>query len=154
LDQGCQVVIQGRGVGVMSIREYYAYKPQAWRAIAESYDRLAAAHDAVVLEGAGSQVEINLKEHDLVNMRMARHADAAVVLVADIERGGAFAQLVGTWELLDPEERARVAGFVLNKFRGDVSLLDSGLAYVRARTGRPVLGVLPYDSSVTLEEED
>src|SRR5262249_51832959 len=126
----------------------------AWRAIAESYDRLAAAHDAVVLEGAGSPVEINLKEHDLVNMRMARHAGAVVVLVADIERGGVFAQLVGTWELLDPADRARVAGFVINKFRGDATLLDSGLAYVRERTGRPVLGVLPYDLSVTLEEED
>src|SRR5262249_7036499 len=126
----------------------------AWRAIAESYDRLAAAHDAVVLEGAGSPVEINLKEHDLVNMRMARHAGAAVVLVADIERGGVFAQIVGTWELLNPEERARVAGFVINKFRGDASLLDSGLASVRARTGRSVLGVLPFDPSVTLEEED
>jgi adenosylcobyric acid synthase len=148
------VVVQGHGVGVMSIREYYAYKPHAWRAITESYDRLAAAHDAVVLEGAGSPVEINLKGHDLVNMRMARHADAAVVLVADIERGGVFAQLVGTWELLDPDERARVAGFVINKFRGDASLLESGLAYVRERTGRPVLGVLPFDPSVTLEEED
>ena len=154
LDRGCQVVVQGHGVGVMSIREYYAYKPHAWRAITASYDRLAARHDVVVLEGAGSPVEINLKEHDLVNMRMARHAEAAVVLVADIERGGVFAQLVGTWELLEPDERARVAGFVINKFRGDASLLDSGLEYVRARTGRPVLGVLPYDPSVTLEEED
>jgi adenosylcobyric acid synthase len=154
LEHGCQVVVQGHGVGVMSIRDYYAYKPQAWRAITESYDRLAAGHDAVVLEGAGSPVEINLKEHDLVNMRMARHADAVVVLAADIERGGVFAQLIGTWELLDPAERARVAGFVLNKFRGDASLLTSGLEYVRARTGRPVLGVLPFDPSVTLEEED
>jgi adenosylcobyric acid synthase len=154
LDQGCQVVVAGHGVGVMSIREYYAYKPHAWRAITGSYDRLAAAHDAVVLEGAGSPVEINLKEHDLVNMRMARHADAAVVLAADIERGGVFAQLVGTWELLEPEERQRVAGFVINKFRGDASLLGPGLEYVRARTGRPVLGVLPYDPAVQLEEED
>src|SRR5215468_2451230 len=125
LDRGCQVVVRGHGVGIMSIREYYAYKPHAWRAITAAYDRLAAAHDAVVLEGAGSPVEINLKEHDLVNMRMARHADAAVVLVADIERGGVFAQLVGTWELLDPADRARVAGFVINKFRGDATLLDS-----------------------------
>lgn len=154
LEQGCQVVVQGHGVGVMSIREYYAYKPQAWRAITESYDRLAAAYDAVVLEGAGSPVEINLKEHDLVNMRMARHAGAAVVLVADIERGGVFAQLIGTWELLDAEERERVVGFVINKFRGDASLLDSGLEYLRRRTGRPVLGVLPYDAEVRLEEED
>jgi adenosylcobyric acid synthase len=154
LDRGCQVVVQGRGVGVMSIQEYYAYKAEAWRAIIESYGRLAAGHDAVVLEGAGSPVEINLKAHDLVNLRMAAHADAAAVLVADIERGGVFAQLVGTWELLEPDERTRVVGFVINKFRGDASLLTSGLDYVRRRTGRPVLGVLPYDPEVRLEEED
>jgi adenosylcobyric acid synthase len=154
LDRGCQVIVQGHGVGVMSIHEYYAYKPRAWEAITESYDRLAADHGAVVLEGAGSPVEINLKANDLVNMRMAAHAGAAVVLVADIERGGVFAQLVGTWELLEPDERDRVAGFLINKFRGDASLLDSGLAYVRQRTGRPVLGVLPHDPAVPLDEED
>jgi adenosylcobyric acid synthase len=154
LDRGCQVVVGGHGAGVMSIHEYYAYKPQAWRAITAAYDRLAADFDAVVLEGAGSPAEINLKEHDLVNMRMAAHADAAVVLVADIERGGVFAQLVGTWELLEPDERRRVVGFVINKFRGDASLLCSGLEYVRQRTGRPVLGVLPYEPEVQLDEED
>jgi adenosylcobyric acid synthase len=154
LDHGCQVVVQGRGVGVMSIHEYYAYKPQAWRAITASYDRLAAGHDAVVLEGAGSPVEINLKANDLVNLRMAAHAGAPLVLVADIERGGVFAQLVGTWELLEPEERAAVVGFVINKFRGDASLLSSGLEYVERRTGKPVLGVLPFDAAVQLDEED
>jgi adenosylcobyric acid synthase len=154
LDRGCQVVVQGHGVGVMSIHEYYSYKPQAWRAISASYDRLAAEYDAVVLEGAGSPAEINLKANDLVNMRMAAHADAAVVLVADIERGGVFAQIVGTWELLEQEERARVVGFVINKFRGDASLLKTGLEYVRERTGRPVLGVLPFDLAVQLDEED
>jgi adenosylcobyric acid synthase len=154
LEHGCQVVIGGHGVGVMSIREYYAYKPAAWRAITASYDRLAAAHDMVVLEGAGSPAEINLKDNDLVNMRMAAHADAAVVLVADIERGGVFAQIIGTWELLEAHERQRVAGFLINKFRGDAGLLDPGLEYVRRRTGRPVLGVLPYDPAVQLDEED
>jgi adenosylcobyric acid synthase len=154
LDRGCQVVVRGQGVGTMSIREYYAYKPHAWQAITECYDRLAGQFDAIVLEGAGSPAEINLKEHDLVNMRMAAHADAAVVLVADIERGGVFAQLIGTWELLEPAERQRVVGFVINKFRGDVSLLDSGLEFVRQRTGRPVLGVLPFDHAVQLDEED
>jgi adenosylcobyric acid synthase len=154
LDRGCQVVVAGHGVGVMSIHEYYAYKPHAWSAITAAYDRLATDHDAVVLEGAGSPAEINLKAHDLVNMRMAAHAGAAVVLVADIERGGVFAQLVGTWELLEPEERGRVVGFVINKFRGDASLLGPGLDHVRARTGRPVLGVLPYDPAVQLDEED
>jgi adenosylcobyric acid synthase len=154
LDHVCQVVVQGHGVGVMSIHDYYAYKRAAWRAITASYDRLAAAYDAVVLEGAGSPVEINLKANDLVNMRMATHAGAAVVLVADIERGGVFAQLVGTWELLEPAERERVVGFVINKFRGDAGLLRSGLDYVRRRTGRAVLGVLPYDPGVQLDEED
>src|SRR5437588_10552239 len=134
LDHGCQVIVQGKGVGIMSIQDYYAYKPQAWQAITESYGRLAALHDAIVLEGAGSPAEINLKANDLVNMRMAERADAAVILVADIERGGVFAQLVGTWELLEPAERARVVGFVINKFRGDASLLEPGLNYLRERT--------------------
>jgi adenosylcobyric acid synthase len=154
LDHGCQVIVQGRGVGVMSIHEYYAYKSNAWRAITAAYDRLAAAYDVIVLEGAGSPVEINLKANDLVNMRMAAHADAAVILVADIERGGVFAQLIGTWELLEPDEKARVIGFLINKFRGDPTLLESGLASVQRRTGRPVLGVLPFDTRVQLAEED
>src|SRR5262245_5650101 len=111
LENGSQVVVQGHGVGVMSIREYYAYKPQAWQAIAESYCRLAKQHEAIVLEGAGSPAEINLRAHDLVNMRVAELADAAVVLVADIERGGVFAQLIGTWDLLEAAERERIIGF-------------------------------------------
>jgi adenosylcobyric acid synthase len=154
LERGCQVIVQGHSAGVMSIHEYYAYKPEAWRAITDSYRRLARSAEAVVLEGAGSPAEINLKDHDLANMRMADFADAAVVLVADIERGGVFAQLVGTWELLEAHERARVAGFVINKFRGDASLLDSGLEMLRRRTGKPVLGVLPFDPLMQLDEED
>jgi adenosylcobyric acid synthase len=154
MTHGCQVIVQGHGIGIMSIHEYYAYKPHAWQAITTSYGRLAAAYDAVVLEGAGSPVEINLKAHDLVNMRMATYAGAPVVLAADIERGGVFAQLIGTWELLEPEERKRVVGFLINKFRGDASLLESGLTLVQRRTGRPILGVLPFDSSVQLDEED
>ncbi|MFN4258213.1 MAG: cobyric acid synthase [Gemmataceae bacterium] len=154
LEHGCQVIVQGHGIGIMSIHEYYAYKPQAWRAVTESYDRLARLFDVIVLEGAGSPAEINLKEQDLVNMRMAEYADAAVVLVADIERGGVFAQLVGTWELLEPRERQRIVGFLINKFRGDVTLLDAGLRYLHDRTAKPVLGVLPYDVGVRLDEED
>src|SRR5262249_31021490 len=154
LDRGCQVIVQGKGVGIMSIQDYYAYKPQAWQAITASYDRWAGTPAAMVLEGAGSPAEINPKENDLVNMRMAEHADAAVILVADIERGGAFAQLVGTWELLEPTERDRIAGFLINKFRGDASLLENGLDFVRQRTGRQVLGVLPFDREMQLDEED
>jgi adenosylcobyric acid synthase len=154
LERGSQVIVQGHGVGVMSIQEYYAFKPRAWQAITASFARLAAFYDLIILEGAGSPAEINLKANDLVNMRMAAHADAAVILVADIERGGVFAQLVGTWELLEPDERARVIGFIINKFRGDASLLEPGLRFLRERTGRPVLGVLPYDPAVQLDEED
>jgi adenosylcobyric acid synthase len=149
-----QVVVEGAPIGLMSARAYYATKDRLWPRAAAAYDRLARRFDRIVLEGAGSPVEINLAEHDLTNLRMARHADAAVVLVADIERGGVFAQLVGTWELLDPEDRARVVGFLINKFRGDVSLLDPGLDYLRARTGVPVLGVLPFRPDLQIDQED
>jgi len=149
-----QVIVDGSPIGVMSAREYYAEKDRLWPLVTAAYDRLAARFDRVVLEGAGSPVEINLIEHDLTNLRMARHAGASVVLVADIERGGVFAQIVGTWELLDPDDRARVVGFVINKFRGDATLLDPGLAYLRDRTGVPVLGVLPYRADLQVDQED
>lgn len=154
MDGVAQVVLEGAPIGLMSAREYYAAKDRIWPAAAAAYDRLAARFDRVVLEGAGSPVEVNLLEHDLTNLRMARHADAAVVIVADIERGGVFAQLVGTWELLPEADRPRVIGFLINKFRGDVSLLDSGLDFLRARTGVPVLGVLPYRPDLQVDQED
>jgi adenosylcobyric acid synthase len=149
-----QVVLEGEPVGVMTAREYYAAKDRFWPRVASAYDRLADRFDRIVLEGAGSPVEINLAEHDLTNLRMARHADAAIVLVADIERGGVFAQVLGTWELLEPEDRARVIGFIINKFRGDPTLLDGGLDVLRERTGVPVLGVLPYRADVQVDQED
>jgi adenosylcobyric acid synthase len=149
-----QVVLEGAPIGVMSAREYYSAKGEIWPRVARAYDRLAARFDVLVLEGAGSPVEVNLAEHDLTNLRMARHAGASVVLVADIERGGVFAQLVGTWELLDPEDRRRVIGLVINKFRGDVGLLDEGLAFLRSRTGVPVLGVLPFRDGIRVDQED
>jgi len=149
-----QVVVEGAPIGVMSAREYYAAKGELWPRVAAAYDRLASRHDRIVLEGAGSPVEINLAEHDLTNLKMARHADAAVVLVADIERGGVFAQIVGTWELMEPADRARVVGFIINKFRGDASLLGPGLDYLRDRTGVPVLGVLPYRPDLQIDQED
>ena len=150
-----QVVVEGAPIGVMSAREYYAAKDRLWPRVAAAYDRLAGRFDRIVLEGAGSPVEINLAEHDLTNLRMARHADAAIVLVADIERGGVFAQLVGTWELLAPEDRARVVGFMINKFRGDATPARPGSRRTSAqRTGVPVLGVLPFRPDLQIDQED
>ena len=143
-ETGSQVIVQGRVVGNMTVPEYHRYKKQAWARVEESYRRLAAVHDVVVLEGAGSIAEINLREHDLVNLRAAELAEAPVVLVADIERGGVFASIVGTLELLRPQERARVAGVIINRFRGDAALLAPGIAEVEDRTGVPVLGVVPW----------
>lgn len=149
-----QIVVNGAPVGVMTAREYYAAKDRLWPAVTAAYDRLAAAYETIVLEGAGSPVEVNLAAHDLTNLRMARYARAATVLVADIERGGVFAQLVGTWELMDRADRQQVAGFIINKFRGDAGLLDPGLEFLQERTGCPVLGVLPYRPDLQVDQED
>jgi adenosylcobyric acid synthase len=149
-----QVIVEGGPIGVMSAREYYAAKDRLWPRVTAAYDRLAARFDRIVLEGAGSPVEVNLQEHDLTNLRMARHADAAVVLVADIERGGVFAQLVGTWELMEAGDRARVVGFIINKFRGDPGLLHPGLDFLRLRTGIDTLGVLPFRPDLQVDQED
>lgn len=152
-ETGSQVVLQGRPVGNMTVAEYHAFKGEAFGRVEESYRRLATAHDFVVLEGAGSIAEINLREHDITNLRAAAMAEAPVLLVADIDRGGVFAAIVGTLELLDPDERERVAGVVINKFRGDPSLLRPGIEAVEARTGVPVLGVVPW-LELRLPEED
>lgn len=153
-DTGSQVLVMGRPVGHMRVKEYLAYKPQAWQAAREAYDSLSLEAGAMVIEGAGSPAEINLKAHDMVNMAVARHAEAPVLLVADIDRGGAFAALVGTMALLDAEEQQRVAGFVLNKFRGDASLLDFALHETTRRTGKPFFGVVPWLPGLNLPEED
>lgn len=149
-----QVVVLGKSVGKMSFREYHAYKPELRNLIVESLTRLRQRHDLVVIEGAGSPAEINLKEHEIVNMFVAKAADAPVLLVGDIDRGGVFAAFVGTLELLEPDERARIAAFVVNKFRGDVSLLEPGLKYLTGRTGVPVLGVVPYVEQLRIADED
>ncbi len=153
-DRTAQVIVQGRAVGNMDARRYHDYKSVVRDAVLESYRRLAARYEAVLVEGAGSPAEINLREHDIANMGFAEAVDCPVVLVGDIDRGGIFAQLVGTLELLAPSERERVAGFVVNRFRGDPALLEPGLRWLEARTGRPVLGVLPYLHGLHLEAED
>ena len=151
---GSQVIVLGEPVGQMRVGEYLRYKPTAWKAVRRAYNSLAAGMDVMVLEGAGSPAEINLKAHDIVNMRMARHAGALVALVADIDRGGAFAALAGTMALLTRAERSRVGGFILNKFRGDASLLDPALSMLQRRTGKPFWGVVPMLENLRLPEED
>jgi adenosylcobyric acid synthase len=154
-DMSSQVVVHGKPLRDYNAREYReSYLPIAGEIVQQSLQRLREAHDIVVLEGAGSPAEINLKDRDIVNMRMAAWADAPVILVADIDRGGVFASIVGTLELLEEAERDRVCGFIINKFRGDVSLLKPGLDWLEARTGKPVLGVLPYMPNLELEDED
>jgi len=153
-DTGSQVIVQGTVVGNMSVKEYNAYKPEAFRKVEESFARLQSSCAFVVIEGAGSIAEINLKAHDIANLRVAELADCPCILVADIDRGGVFAQIVGTLELLEPQERERVKGVVINKFRGDPSLLGPGIEFVEQRTGVPVLGVVPYFSHFRIPEED
>ena len=150
---GSQVIVQGEVTGNQSAMDYYRDKPKYIPCIMESFHRLEEKYDVIVLEGAGSPAEINLKEHDIVNMGMAKLADAAVILVGDIDRGGVFASLYGTVSLLDKEERSRVKGLVINKFRGDVKILEPGLAMIEELTGIPVLGVIPMES-IDLDDED
>lgn len=151
---GAQVIVHGRVVGNMQAVEYHQYKIVAREAVLASYQRLAARYDAVVVEGAGSPAEINLREGDIANMGFAEAVGCPVILVADIERGGVFAHLVGTVALLSAGEQARVAGFVINRFRGDLTLLDSGLRWLERYTSKPVLGVLPYLQGLHLDAED
>lgn len=153
-DTGSQVIVQGRAVGNMKVAEYNAFKPEAFARVRESFARLASRSDFIVIEGAGSIAEINLKAHDIANLKVAEMAGCPVVLVADIDRGGVFAQIVGTLELLEPEERALVKGVIINKFRGDPSLLAPGIVFVEQRTGVPVLGVVPWFTDFRVPEED
>ena len=153
-DVGSQVIVRGRPIGNMSVEEYIRFKPEAFRAAQEAYDSLSDEFDVIVLEGAGSPAEVNLKSHDIVNMNMARYADAPVLLVGDIDRGGVFASYVGTMEVLEEWERAFVAGFVVNRFRGRASLLNDAFDYTERHTGKPVYGVIPYLAQLGLPEED
>jgi adenosylcobyric acid synthase len=153
-ETGSQVVLLGEPVKHMGVREYHAYQPIALETVAASLNFLRERFDLVIMEGAGSPAEINLRDRDIANMRAAALGDAPVLLVGDIERGGVFASLYGTMALLTPEERVRVKGIIINKFRGDVSLLDSGLAFLEQECKVPVLGVLPYLRRLIVEEED
>ena len=152
-DVGSQVIVNGRVRATMGAREYYAYKHQLVPDIVRAYDDLASRFDIIVIEGAGSPAEVNLKDGDIVNMGMAKMAQAPVLLVGDIDRGGVFAQLLGTLMLLDEDERRLCKGLVVNKFRGDKGILDPGLGILRERSGLPVLGVVPY-ADVDIDDED
>ncbi|NUO88666.1 MAG: cobyric acid synthase [Cupriavidus sp.] len=153
-DTGAQVIIHGRARLDLDARAYHAYKPQAMQAVLASHTRLAQAYEVVLVEGAGSPAEVNLRERDIANMGFAERVDCPVVLVADIDRGGVFAHLVGTLDCLSDSERARVTGFIINRFRGDIGLLEPGLDWLVARTGKPVFGVLPYLHGLHLDAED
>lgn len=153
-DARSQVVLNGRAWRTLSAREYYLYKSQLWSAVCTALDRLRAEYELVIIEGAGSPVELNLKAGDLVNMAVARYAASPVVLIGDIDRGGIFAQLLGTLWLLPSEERALVRGLVVNKFRGDLSLFADGVRVLEERGGVPVLGVVPFMSQLAIPDED
>jgi adenosylcobyric acid synthase len=153
-DTGSQVIIHGRAVTSMNAVAYHDYKAIAMQAVLASHARLSEAYPVVMVEGAGSPAEINLRANDIANMGFAEAVDCPVLLIADINRGGVFAHLVGTLELLSPSEQARVKGFIINRFRGDIALLQPGLDWLQARTGKPVVGVLPYVMDLHLEAED
>ncbi|PHN20416.1 cobyric acid synthase [Pseudomonas sp. ICMP 561] len=153
-DTGAQVIIHGRAVTTMNAVAYHGYKEIAMKAVLESHERLGQTYPVIMVEGAGSPAEINLRANDIANMGFAEAVDCPVLLIADINRGGVFAHLVGTLELLSPSEQARVKGFIINRFRGDIALLQPGLDWLEARTGKPVVGVLPYVMDLHLEAED
>ena len=152
-DVGSQVIVNGQVVGNMRAMEYYRRKREFLPAVLDAYAGLDREYDVLVIEGAGSPAEINLKQDAFVNMGLAKLVDAPVLLIGDIDRGGVFAQLYGTVELLEPDERARIKGLIINKFRGDVEILRPGLAMLEEKTHLPVLGVVPY-LKVDIEDED
>jgi adenosylcobyric acid synthase len=154
-DTAAQIVLLGRVWGQVTASDYHQRRVEdLFPAVLESYRTLAAEHELIVLEGAGSPAEINLRAHDIVNMRMAHAAEAECVLVGDIDRGGVFASLLGTLELLEPDDRARIRGFIVNKFRGDVALLRPGIEMIERRIGISCAGVVPYLHDLGLDEED
>jgi adenosylcobyric acid synthase len=153
-DARSQIILDGRPFKSLSAYEYYSYKRTLWEHATAALDHLRAQNDLVILEGAGSPAELNLKEGDIVNMAIARYANAPVILVGDIDRGGIFAQLLGTLWLLEPEEQQLLRGFIVNKFRGDRRLFEEGIRILQERSGLPVFGVVPYFKDLNLPEED
>jgi adenosylcobyric acid synthase len=155
-ERSCHVVMNGKVYGDMMAVDYYRFKEKAWDAVTRAYERLSRNHDLIVIEGAGSPAEINLMEDEIVNMRIARHADASVLLVGDIDKGGVFASFHGTVELLRNRhaDADYIKGFIINKFRGDVEILKPAFPMIEERTGRPVIGVIPYLGDLGLHEED
>ncbi len=153
-DTGAQVILQGKSIGNIEALKYHEYKPKAAKVVFDSFEKLSKQYEHILVEGAGSPAEINLREGDIANMGFALPANCPVIIIADIDKGGVFAHLVGTLELLSKEEQALVKGFVINRFRGDISLLQNGLDWLEERTGKPVLGVLPYLHGLHLDAED
>ena len=153
-DIGAQIIIHGKVYNNMSASRYHGFKKHALPFVRESFERLKERYEFIIIEGAGSPAEINLRENDIANMGMAELADCPVVLVGDIDKGGVFASLVGTMELLEQTERERIKGFIINKFRGDVSLLQPGIDILEQRTRIPVLGVIPFFTDIYIQEED
>jgi adenosylcobyric acid synthase len=153
-DIGAQVIVRGKAIGNMKAQQYHNYKPELLKTVIDCHNELSSDYQVVVVEGAGSPAEINLREHDIANMGFAEEVDCPVIIVADIDRGGVFAHLYGTFALLSPSEQSRIKGFVINRFRGDVSLLEPGLRWLEEKTGVPVLGVIPYLHDLHIEAED
>ncbi|MCJ8313623.1 MAG: cobyric acid synthase [Pseudomonadales bacterium] len=151
---GSQVIVHGKSIGNMDAKTYHGYKPNLLNEVINSHKQLNDLHNIVIVEGAGSPAEINLREHDIANMGFAEAIDCPVIIVADIHRGGVFAHLYGTFELLSGSEQKRIKGFVINQFRGDVSLLQSGLDWLEQKTGIPVISVIPYIENLHIEAED
>jgi adenosylcobyric acid synthase len=153
-DTDAQIIIHGKVHSDMNARDYHTYKTVAMQAVLSSYRRLIAEYESIIVEGAGSPAEINLRDRDIANMGFAEEVDCPVILVADIDRGGVFAHIVGTLDCLSETERGRIIGFVINRFRGDIGLLEPGIAWLEQRTGKPVLAVLPYLHGLFLDAED
>ncbi|RJR33400.1 MAG: cobyric acid synthase [Desulfobacteraceae bacterium] len=151
---GSQVIVHGKVVGQMAAMDYHEYKPMLFSAVMDSFGRLSAGYDYIVMEGAGSCCEMNLKDRDLVNFGLAKALGSPCVLVADIDRGGVFAQAIGSFALMDPREKSLLKGFLINKFRGDPKLFDQGIRFIEQKTGRPVFGLVPFYRDILIDPED